>query len=90
MEQLHAEPSAPKRPLNDDNNNTKHTNSNDDAVCPICLSEMDISEQLSSCSACNNYLHRPCMDVWSQVGSFIHTFCLFSVNLYSFRKKIIF
>ncbi len=84
MEQLHAEPSAPKRPLNDDNNNTKHTNSNDDAVCPICLSEMDISEQLSSCSACNNYLHRPCMDVWSQVGSFIHLLCLlFSVNLHS-------
>ena len=74
MEHLHIEQSAPNRPLNDDNNNTKHTNNNDDALCPICLSEMDISEQLCSCSACNNYLHRPCMDVWSQVLSFLYIF----------------
>ena len=86
MEHLHIEQSAPNRPLNDDNNNTKHTNNNDDALCPICLSEMDISEQLCSCSACNNYLHRPCMDVWSQVEFFIQK----SVCLYDFLSILVF
>ena len=44
-----------------DNNNNEY-----DALCPICLSDMNTTEDICTCASCNNHLHCNCMSVWSQ------------------------
>lgn len=44
-----------------DNNNDEY-----DALCPICLSDMNTTEDICTCASCNNHLHCNCMSVWSQ------------------------
>lgn len=36
---------------------------NDEAICPICLNELDEGEDLLVCSSCHNHLHQHCMDI---------------------------
>ena len=36
---------------------------NEEAVCPICLNELDEGEDLLVCSSCHNHLHQHCMDI---------------------------
>ena len=36
---------------------------NEEAVCPICLNELDEGEDLIVCSSCHNHLHQHCMDI---------------------------
>ena len=36
---------------------------NEEAICPICLNELDEGEDLLVCSSCHNHLHQHCMDI---------------------------
>ena len=36
---------------------------NEEAICPICLNELDEGEDLLVCSGCHNHLHQHCMDI---------------------------
>ena len=44
---------------------------NDEAICPICLNELDEGEDLLVCSSCHNHLHQHCMDIckWVELAS---------------------
>lgn len=61
MEHIHGDLTTSTRGQKDTD-----SNNNDDALCPICLSEMNMVEDICACSSCNNHLHRHCMSVWSQ------------------------
>lgn len=43
---------------------------NEEAICPICLNELDEGEDLLICSSCHNHLHQHCMDIckWVELG----------------------
>ena len=43
---------------------------NEEAICPICLNELDEGEDLLVCSSCHNHLHQHCMDIckWVEFG----------------------
>ncbi len=43
---------------------------NEEAICPICLNELDEGEDLLVCSSCHNHLHQHCMDIckWVELG----------------------
>lgn len=43
---------------------------NEEAICPICLNELDEGEDLLVCSSCHNHLHQHCMDIckWMELG----------------------
>lgn len=36
---------------------------NEEAICPICLNELDEGEDLLVCSSCHNHLHQHCMEI---------------------------
>ena len=42
---------------------------NEEAICPICLNELDEGEDLLVCSSCHNHLHQHCMDIckWAEL-----------------------
>jgi len=38
----------------------------EDALCPICLTEMLVDEDLNACSCCHNEVHHHCMARWTE------------------------
>ena len=44
---------------------------NEEAICPICLNELDEGEDLLVCSSCHNHLHQHCMEICKWVELYI-------------------
>ena len=53
---------------------------NEEAVCPICLNELDEGEDLLVCSSCHNHLHQHCMDIckWAELWAWPRYLSMFS------------